>query len=108
MTGTSPWTSHQSLTCWTRLKPHLQSQKKIIKIGKWVGYLSGFQDQSKVQKYKKARYAIVNVSEKDLSKIIKDFEKTGKLPYEKKRPKHEPNHSYFHLVKATCEVYDEI
>ena len=32
-------------------------------------------------------------------KIIKVFEKIGKLPYEKKRPKHEPTISYFHLVK---------
>ena len=30
------------------------------------------------KKYKKARYAIGNVSEKDLSKIIKEFEKLGK------------------------------
>ena len=60
------------------------------------------------QKYKKARYAIGNVIEKDLSKIIKEFEKIGKLPYENKKPKHEPTRSYFHLVKATCEVYDEI
>ena len=60
------------------------------------------------QKYKKARYAIINISEKDLSKIIKEFEKIGKLPYENKRPKHEPTRSFFHLVKATCEVYDEI
>ena len=36
------------------------------------------------QKYEKARYSIGNVSEKDLSKIIIDFEKIGKLPYEKK------------------------
>ena len=40
-----------------------------------------------------------NVSEKDLSKIIKEFEKIEKLPYEKRRPKHEPTSSYFHLIK---------
>ena len=40
-----------------------------------------------------------NVSEKDLSKIIKEFEKIGKLPYEKKRPKNEPTPSYFHIVR---------
>ena len=52
-----------------------------------------------VAKVKKARYAIRNVSEKDLSKIIKEFEKIGKLPYEKKRPKHEPAPNYFHLER---------
>ena len=52
-----------------------------------------------MQKYKRARYAIGNVSEKDLSKIIKEFEKIEKLPYEKKRPKHDPTDSYFHLAR---------
>ena len=49
-------------------------------------------------------YAIGNVSEKDLSKIIKELKKIGKLTYEKNRPKHEPNDSYFHLVRylAKC------
>ena len=51
------------------------------------------------QKYKKARYAIGNVSEKDLSKIIKEFEKIGKVPYAKRIPKHDPTSSYFHLVR---------
>ena len=54
-------------------------------------------------KYKKARYAIGNVSEKDLSKIIKEFEKIGKLPYEKRIPKHEPTPSYFHLVRQLAK-----
>ena len=50
-------------------------------------------------KYKKARYTIGNIIEKDISKIIKKFEKIEKLPYEKKRPKHEPTESYFHLAR---------
>ena len=48
-----------------------------------------FKTKVRSPKYKKARYAIGNVSGKDLSKIIKDFEKIGKLPYEKKMPKHD-------------------
>ena len=36
--------------------------------------------EARTQKYKKARYAIRNVSEKDLSKIIKEFEKIENLP----------------------------
>ena len=66
---------------------------------------------SKVVKIKKARYAIRNVSEKEISKIIKEFEKIEKLPYEKKRPKHEPTLSYFHLVRqlAKCMmIYDKL
>ena len=62
-----------------------------------------------MQKYKKARYVIKNVSKKDLSKIIKDFEKIEKLPYEKKRPKHEPTDSYFNLARqlAKCMMISD-
>ena len=55
--------------------------------------------KARSEKYNKPRYAIVNVSMKDLSNIIKEFDKFGKLPYEKKIPKHEPTPSYFHLVR---------
>ena len=58
-----------------------------------------FKTKVRSQKYKKSRYAIRNVSEKDLLKIIKEFDKIGKLPYEKKRPKHEPTDSYYHLLR---------
>ena len=43
--------------------------------------------------------------------IIKEFEKIGKLPYEKKRPEHEPTPSYFNLVRqlAKCMMrYDKL
>ena len=71
----------------------------------------GFKTKVRPQKYKKARYTIGNVSQKDLSKIIKEFEKIEKLPYEKKRPKHEPTDSYFHLARqlAKCMMrYDKL
>ena len=42
-------------------------------------------------------------------KIIKEFEKIGKLPYEKKRPKHEPTDRYFHLARqlAKCMMISD-
>ena len=55
------------------------------------------------KKYKKARYAIGNVSMKDLSNIIKEFEKHFKVPYMKKTPKHEPTLSYYHIVGCITE-----
>ena len=39
-----------------------------------------------------------NVNKKDLSKIIREFEKFDILPYEKKRPKHKPTDRYFYLA----------
>ena len=71
----------------------------------------GFKTKARLQKYKKARYAIGNVSKKDLSKIIKEFERIEKLPYEKKRPKHDPSDSYFRLSRqlSKCMMrYDNL
>ena len=53
----------------------------------------GFKSKVRPHKHKKARYAIGNVNKKDLSKIIKEFDKFEKLTYEKKRLKHEPTES---------------
>ena len=36
-------------------------------------------------------------------KIIKEFKKIGKLPHEKKRPKHEPTHSCSHLARQLAK-----
>ena len=63
----------------------------------------GFKAKVRPQKYKKARYAIGNVSKKDLSNIIKEFEKFEKLTYEKKSPKHEPTDIYFHLARQLAK-----
>ena len=76
-----------------------ESKEKLERSGKGLVTSLAFKTKVRSTKYKKARYAIGNVSEKDLLKIIKEFEKIGKLPYEKKMPKHEPTHSYFHLVR---------
>ena len=83
---------------------HIFRVKSIIgDISKGVGNRSGSQDQSKVEKYKKARYAIRNFSMKDLSNKIKEFETIVKVPYVKRIPKHEPTSSYFHLVLCIAE-----
>ena len=50
-------------------------------------------------KFKKARYDIGNVSKKDPSKIIREFEKLPYESYEKKRPKNDPTERYFYLAR---------
>ena len=62
-----------------------------------------FKTKKRSQKYKKARYAIGNVSDKDPSKNFKEFDNIDKLTYEKKRPKHEPTDSYFHLTRQLAK-----
>ena len=83
--------------------PIFRVKRKIGEIRKGVGNYSGSQDQSKVEKYKKARYAIGNVSMKDLSNKIKEFLKIVKVPYVKMIPKHDPTSSYYHLVGCIAE-----
>ena len=78
-------------------------------IRKGVDYLSGSQGQNRPKEIKKARYAIINVSKKELSNIIRKFEKLPYESYERKRPKHEPTDSYFYLViqLAKCMVISD-
>ena len=40
---------------------------------------------------------------KDLSNIIKEFEKNVKVPYVKRIPKHEPTSNYYHIVGCIAE-----
>ena len=49
------------------------------------------------KKNKKAMYLITNVSLKEISKIVKEFDKLPYLDYVKKRPKYEPTYSYLYL-----------
>ena len=56
-----------------------ESKGKLGILGKRLATALAFKTKVRSSKYKKARYAIGNVSEKDLSKIIKEFEKIGKL-----------------------------
>ena len=77
--------------------------------GKWEGSGKGlitsliFKAKVRPQRCKKARYAIWNVSKKDLSKIIREFERFEKLTYGKKRPKHELTDSYFYLERKIAK-----
>ena len=48
---------------------------------------------------KKARYAITNVSMRDILKIINGLENFPYKGYVQKRPKHEPTESYFYLER---------
>ena len=52
-----------------------ESKGKLERSGKGLITSLGFKANLRPQKYKKARYAIGKFSEKDLSKIIKKFEK---------------------------------
>ena len=52
-----------------------ESKVKLEISGKVLITYLGFKTKVRPHKYKKSRYAIRNVSKKDLSKIIRDFEK---------------------------------
>ena len=59
----------------------------------------GIKAKSRPKKYKKEMYAIINFSKKDLSQIIREFEKSPYESYERNRTKHEPTESYFYLER---------
>ena len=80
-----------------------ESKVKLGRLGKGLVTALGFKTKVMSSKYRNARYASRNVSEKDISEIIKDFEKIGKLPHEKRIPKHEPTPGYFHLVRQLAK-----
>ena len=47
----------------------------------------GLKTKARPKKYKKARYSIRNVINKELSNILKDFDKLTYKSYERRRPK---------------------
>ena len=63
----------------------LESKGKSGRSGKGLITSLGFKTKARLQKYKKTRYAIRNVSKKDLFKIIREIEKFWKLPSKKHR-----------------------
>ena len=80
-----------------------ESKGKMGRSGKGLVTALALKTKLRSQKYKKSRYAIRNISKKDFSKNIKEFEKIGKVPYVKSIPKHEPTSSYYHLVRCIVE-----
>ena len=80
-----------------------ESKGKLGRSGKGLVNALSLKTKVRSQKYKKSRYTIGNVSMKDLSNIIKEFEKIVKVPYVKRIPKHEPTSSYYHLVRCITE-----
>ena len=80
-----------------------ESKVKFERSGKGLITSLGFKAKARTQKCKKARYAIGNVSEEDIYKIIWEFEKFENLSYEKKRPKLEPTHCYFYLSRQLAK-----
>ena len=86
-----------------------ESKFKLGRSGKGLITSMSLKAKTSPKKYKKERYAIRNVSKKDLSNIIREFEKLAYESYEKKRPKHEPTDSYFYQSRqlAKCMMrYD--
>ena len=63
-----------------------ESKGKLVISGKGLVTALAFMTKVRSSKYKKAGYAIISVSEKDLSKTIKEFEKIGKLTMRKRCP----------------------
>ena len=80
-----------------------ESKGKLGRSGKGLITSLGFKAKVRPHKYQKAWFSIKNVSKKNLSKIIREFERLPCESYEKQRPKHEPTDSYFYLVRQLAK-----
>ena len=76
-----------------RITSSKSKDNNLERSGKGLITSMGLKAKIRPHKYKKERYAIENVRKKDLSRIIREFEKLPYETYKKKRPKHEPNDS---------------
>ena len=76
-----------------------ESKDNSGRSGKGLITSLGLKTKVRPHKCKKERYVIINVSKKDLSNIIREFEKLPYEGYDNKRPKHEPTDSYFYLAR---------
>ena len=75
----------------------LESKEVLGGSGKGLITSMGFKAKVRQNKYKQARYTIRNVSKKNLSKIVRYFDKLPYKSYERRRPNHEPADSYCYL-----------
>ena len=76
-----------------------ESKGKFERSGKCLIISICFKAKARPNKYKKSKCAIGNFSNKELSKIIREFEKLPYESYKKKRPKHEPTDRYFYPAR---------
>ena len=70
-----------------------ESKYNLERSGKGLITSMGFKAKERTRRYKMEMHAIKTVSKKDISKIIREFEKLPYERYERKRPKCEPTDS---------------
>ena len=70
-----------------------ESKYNLEILGKGLITSMGLKAKERTKRYKMEMHAIKTVSKKDISKIIREFEKLPYEGYDKKRPKHKPFHS---------------
>ena len=88
--------------------PYSESKGKSERSGKGLITSLGFKTKVRSPKYKKAGYAIGNVIEKDLSKIIKKFEKNWENTLWEEEAQTWAYWQLFSSSKRERKVYDEI
>ena len=86
-----------------------ESIDNLGRSGKGLITSLGLKAKARPHKYKKARYAIGNVSKKDFSNIIREFDKLPYKSYERRIPKNDPTDIYLYLARhlAKCTMRDD-
>ena len=84
----STWTYYWNLTIWKRWELNLQNLFFLRGSGKGLINSLGLKAKAGAKKYKNLRYAIGNISNKNISKIIWEFENLSYKSYERRGTKH--------------------
>ena len=71
----------------------------LVRLGEGLITSLGLNFKARPKRYKNSRYAIRNVSKKEILKIMRNFDKLPFQSYQRRRNKHEPNVSYFYLAR---------
>ena len=79
------------------------SKDKLGILGKGLITSLGLKAKTRPKKYKKTRYFIRNIIKKDLSKVIREFEKLSYESYEITRPKYESTDGYFYPARQLAK-----
>ena len=80
-----------------------ESKYNMGRSGKGLITSLGLKAKVSPKKYKKARYAIGNISKKDLSRIIRQFDKLPYNSYDRRRLKNQPTDTYFYLARQLAK-----
>ena len=109
MISTPPWTSHWRLAVWTRWESHIKNLKKSLEDQERGWLTLSVSIPTQCQRNIKSQGMSSNISGWRTFQRLLGSLKIAYKRYERWRPKHEPNDSYFYLIRhiTKCMMIDD-